>query len=323
MSLGFIQGIKHRTPTAEIDVLAGPWCQAVYQLHSDIRQVIPCHFPHGSFSFVKRWQCAQALRKERYDIAYVLPNSWKSALVPFLAGIPKRIGYVGEGRWGLLTKFYARPNHLSLLIQYYQYLAKLGESPIEPRLDASLLRCDSVLAKFGLKQKQPVMVLCPGAEYGPAKQWPIDSFRHVADHFGHQGWQICLLGSSKDQEAAHKMMSSAAKNMVNLIGKTTLEEAIQVLTAASIVVTNDSGLMHVAAALNLPTIAFFGSSSPTYTPPLSSRARILYKGVSCSPCFKRVCPLIGEQHLHCLTLITPEEVQQMIGQLMRETCNKN
>jgi heptosyltransferase II len=323
MSLGFIQGLKQKIPAAEIDVLAGPWCQAVYQLHPDVHQVIPCNFPHGAFNLMGRWRCAQELRKKSYQTAYVLPNSWKSALIPFFAKIPERVGYLGEGRWGLLTTSYAKPKNLPLLIQQYQYLAALGEVPLEPKLAANPIAQTKVLAKFNLTQEQPIMVFCPGAEYGPAKQWPTESFRNVANHFNHQGWQIWLLGSPKDQEVAKKITSPTKENIVNLIGQTTLEEAIHLLGAATVVVTNDSGLMHVAASLSRPTLALFGSSSPTYTPPLSKKAKILYKGVSCSPCFQRVCPLTGDQHLHCLTLITPMEVQQMIEQLMRESCDKN
>ncbi|HXF90464.1 MAG TPA: lipopolysaccharide heptosyltransferase II [Candidatus Nitrosotenuis sp.] len=317
MSLGLIQGLKEKYPYATIHVLVAPWCQAIYQLSGVVDHIIPFDVQHGQLDMASRWRISQALRKEAYDVAYVLPNSWKSALVPFLARIPKRIGYLGEARWGLLTHWTRRQQNLPLLVQQYQHLAQLSETPIEPRLIVEKELANS----WGLDPEKPLLALCPGAEYGPAKRWPTDYFAVLADMYQQQGWQVVVLGSIKDGPVAGKISATMKTVAVNLVGKTSLDDAIQVLNRASLVVSNDSGLMHIASALDRPTIAIFGSSSPSYTPPLSQQARVVYQGVSCSPCFRRDCPLKEAEYLQCLTAITPEQIYQL-HQSMRETlCN--
>lgn len=310
MSLGLIQGLRDKHPHALIHVLVVPWCQAVYQLSSSVDQTILIDVGHGQMGLGIRWRVAQTLKKESYDEAYILPNSWKSALIPFLARIPKRIGYWGEGRWGLLTHGKKKPKNLPLLVQRYQHLAELSPDSIEPRLSVTMSPDTAKKLKddWKINPDLPIIALCPGAEYGPAKRWPTTNFAQTIRDYGQKGWQGVILGSPKDGEVANEIIQSAEGHGINLVGKTSLKEAMEILSMAKLVVTNDSGLMHVAAAFNLPTIAIFGSSSPTYTPPLSKHARVVYQGVSCSPCFLRQCPLQGEAYLHCLTAITPEHI---------------
>ncbi len=319
MSLGLIQGLCRKNPDVLLDVLVVPWCQEVYHSCPDVRQTILLPVSHGQAGLGIRWRLARDLKCQNYDEAYILPNSWKSALIPFLARIPKRIGYWGECRVGLLTHGITRPKDLSLLIQQYQYLADLPQEPIEPRLRVVL--GDETAIKmgqsWGIQQNQPILAICPGAEYGPAKRWPTHYYAQLLDHYNQKGWQGVVLGSPKDQEVALDIVQKVRGRVVNLAGQTSLRQAMEILSLARLVVTNDSGLMHVAAGLDRPTIALFGSSSPTYTPPLSRKARILYQGVKCSPCFQRQCPLTGADHLHCLTSIKPEHVYQIYESMER------
>lgn len=316
MSLALIHRLKQQDPLAEISVLVVPWCQAVFRLCQDVAHVIPLNIPHGVLGMKARWQCAKALKAYQFDVAYVLPNSWKSALIPFLARIPKRIGFVGEMRWGILTHCKQRPSHLPLLVDKYQFLA--GEEGIflRPclRMGSHPFDREVLLTKGNATLEKPIMAFCPGAEYGSAKRWPSSYYAEVACYYLAQGWQVWLFGSPKDEGVAKEICQAASGDVINWVGLTSLDEAIYLLSLAKVVVTNDSGLMHVAAALNLSTVALFGSSSPAYTPPLSDQATVLYLKVECSPCFKRECPLTGNSHLKCLTGITPEQVIREIAE---------
>ncbi len=310
MSLALIHRLKQQNPQAEITVLVVPWCAAVFNLCEDVTHVIPLNIPHGVLGIKARWQCAQMLKTYHFDIAYVLPNSWKSALVPFLAKIPKRIGFVGEMRWRLLTECHQKSQDLSLLVDKYQSLARGDEPFLRPKLTIKSEQFDqeALLKKQDVTLAKPVIAFCPGAEYGPAKRWPSPYYAAVAQHFIHQGWQVWVFGSPKDAVVAKEITTAVSGDIVSWVGHTTLAEAIYLLSLVQKVVTNDSGLMHVAAALNLPTVALFGSSSPNYTPPLSDKAIVKYLHVSCSPCFKRECPLMGNDYMKCLTGILPETV---------------
>ncbi|WP_032112475.1 lipopolysaccharide heptosyltransferase II [Candidatus Paracaedibacter symbiosus] len=320
MSLGLIHRLKQQNPQAEITVLVVPWCEAVFKFCQDVTRVIPLNIPHGVFGMKARWQCAAALKAYQFDVAYVLPNSWKSALIPFLARIPTRIGFTGEMRWGLLTHCLKKATHLPLLVDKYQSLMQTERQEnsefLRPRLaiNTNTFEREELLARGSVILDKPVMAFCPGAEYGPAKRWPASYYAMVAQTYVDQGWQIWILGSPKDAAVAEEIVSAVSGQMTNWIGKTSLAEAIYLLSLSKMVVTNDSGLMHVAAALSLPTVALFGSSSPDYTPPLSPLATIMYLKTACSPCFKRECPLIGDAHMKCLTQIWPQQVIETISE---------
>lgn len=307
--------LRQRHPDARIDVLAPPWTEKLLRLMPEIHDVLTNPFPHGEFALSARRRLGVQLREVNYDQAIVLPNSWKSALVPFFAGIPLRTGFVGELRYGLLND--ARKLDKQKLPLMVERFAQLAEAPLDqisrplpsPRLQVSDQQRSQTLAKFGLTLDKPVTAFCPGAEYGPAKRWPPQYYAELAQHLRAQGHAVWLIGSPKDKEVADKIVAMGNEPCRNLCGVTDLAEAIALLSCADLVVSNDSGLMHIAAALDRPLLAIFGSSSPQFTPPLSDKAQVLKLDLPCSPCFKRECPL---GHFNCMIKLPPKQVVQFI-----------
>jgi heptosyltransferase-2 len=267
----------------------------------EVAGIIETPFAHGALQLRERWRLGRTLKALGYDAAYVLPNAWKAALVPFLAGIPVRCGYRGESRYGLLTVVHRKqPGREPMALHY----ARLAESPgaaiaqplPDPRLAVDDAAARATRERFGVPERYAV--LCPGAEYGPAKRWPY--FAELAARLDRP---VVVLGSAKERALC------AAVGGRNLAGETTLDEALDVLAGAALVVSNDSGLMHVAAALGRPQLALFGSSSPRHTPPLSAQARVLWLGIECSPCYARECQL---GHFRCMKDMTVDQVLQQL-----------
>lgn len=308
ISHALIARLKALDPDGAIDVLAPPWALPIYRRMPEVERAIALPFGHGELELGERRAFARTL--PAYERAVVLPNSWKSALIPWHAGIARRTGYRGEMRFGLLNDLRVLDQAaLPRLVDRYAALAQpAGEAlqpPVpEPRLASDPAARAATLAKLGLDPQRPAAAFAPGAEYGPAKRWPARHFAALARTLGERGWQVWLLGSGRDAEAT-RAIAAACEACVDLAGRTTLDEAIDLLACAARVVTNDSGLMHVAAALDRPTAAIFGSSSPDYTPPLSPNARVVSLHLSCSPCFQRVCPL---GHTDCLEKLEPSRV---------------
>ena len=294
-----------------LDVLAAGWSAPLLARMSEVRRVIDSPFRHGEFNLAQRWRLAQQLRAERYDEAVVLPNSWKSALIPFLAGIPMRTGYRGETRYGLINRMHRldKERHPRLADRYAQ-LADDGSpatrKPLpRPHLKSTPEQQRAARAALDLPAQGAPIVFCPGAEYGPAKRWPARHFAALANAVGHIDDPVWLVGSPKDAPMGAKIEGLCHGTAVNLCGRTTLDQAIDLIACARQVVCNDSGLMHVAAALDKPLVAIFGSSSFGYTPPMSPQAKIVSLELECSPCFRRECPA---GHLKCLNDLMPESV---------------
>lgn len=294
--------LREKAPEVKLDVLAPQWVAPVVRRMPEVDGVIAVPFRHGALQLRERWKIGRELKSRGYVQAIVLPNTWKSALVPFFADIALRSGYVGESRYGLLNLLYKK-NSASMPEHYARLSEPPGQEPgaplPAPRLRAQPHQISATLARFGIEG--PYTVFCPGAEYGPAKRWPYFKELSARVSIGK-----ILLGSSNDEEAARGVPGK------NLVGKTTLDEAIDLIAGARFVVSNDSGLMHVAAALGRPQVALFGSSSPLHTPPRSEATRVLWLHVECSPCFERVCPL---GHFRCMREMTVEMVAEEIHNL--------
>jgi heptosyltransferase-2 len=313
--------LKQRFPEAQIDVLAPLWTATLLRRMPEVSGVIVNPFSHGAVKLLARYRLGRQLRAAQYGQAIVLPNSFKSALVPYFARIPLRTGFIGEMRRGLLND--ARKlgkRALPLMVERFAQLAEAPGDPVRrpvpyPRVSVSAEQRHSLLGSLGLQGSRPVAVFCPGAEYGPAKRWPLPYFAELAQILRGRGYDVWLAGSEKDKEAADKIIALGNETCRNLCGATDLSEAIVLLSAASLVVSNDSGLMHLAAALDRPMLALYGSSSPQFTPPLSAQAKVIQLDLPCSPCFKRVCPL---GHFHCMMRLTPQIVAQHIPPLVQE-----
>lgn len=303
--------LKQRHPAAQIDVLAPPWTADLLRHMPEVHEVIINPFPHGALNLLGRFLLGRRLRAHRYEQAIVLPNSFKSALLPFFANIPVRTGFAGEMRYGLLSDMRKlNKKALPLMVERFAQLAEAPGQAIQrpipqPTLTINPEQRRALLEKLGLSTQQPIAVFCPGAEYGPAKRWPVPHFASLAQLLRTQGYVIWLIGSPKDKEIGDKIVALGNGTCRNLCGTTDLAQAITLLSGADLVVSNDSGLMHLAAALDRPLLALYGSSSPNFTPPLSDRAQVIKLDLPCSPCFKRVCPL---GHFNCMNQLTPKKV---------------
>ena len=302
-----------------LTVGALPWVAPVYRAMPQVAQVLEFPFAHGGLQWRARRDLAAQLRGQ-FDTAYVCPNSLKSALLPWLAGIPKRVGYWGEGRLGLLTERLPNPPKATRPPMVAFYSALSGDADVahdRPLLQLDPLHVDLTLAGLELDARS-YYVLVPGAEYGAAKRWPA---RHFAALARQLPLPAVLLGSGKEAalcaEIAQEANAGQAGQCFDLSGRTTLEQALALICGARAMVSNDSGLMHVAAAFGLAQVALFGSSSPLHTPPLNDRAAVLWlkndphyqPPLDCAPCFARTCPL---GHTRCLQDIGPERVLQML-----------
>ena len=315
----FIQ-LKQQYPQMQIDVLAPQWSEALLDSMPEVSESHIMPVGHGTLGLKVRYQLGKSLRSQHYDWAITLPNSLKSALVPFWAKIPKRSGFRGEMRYGLINSMHhLDPSVLTMTVQRFVALAQ-PPSTNAPDYPAPKLSIDNTDLAKTLKHyklaEQPFIALCPGAEYGDAKRWPAKHFANLANKLCAQGYQAIVLGSEKDQVVAKKIASqlNSNSNLVDLTGKTTLTEATHLLASAKGVVSNDSGLMHIAAAVNTPLVALYGSSDPHFTPPLSTNHKIIDLNLECSPCFKRECPL-GTRA--CLDDIKPELVDQQLATLIQ------
>ncbi|AYZ30860.1 ADP-heptose--LPS heptosyltransferase RfaF [Serratia sp. FDAARGOS_506] len=290
MSQSLYRTLKAEYPSAEIDVMAPAWCRPLLARMPEVNQALAMPLGHGALGLGERRRLGRALRANRYDRAYVLPNSFKSALVPFFADIPQRTGWRGEMRYGLLNDLRVLDKAaFPLMVQRYVALAydkgriqradDLPQPLLWPRLQVNDAEIAETAAAFNLTDSRPIVGFCPGAEFGPAKRWPHYHYATLAQKLIESGYQIALFGSAKDHEAGEQIRAALQEDArdfcLNLAGKTQLEQAVILIASCRAVVSNDSGLMHVAAALNKPLIALYGPSSPDFTPPLSDKARVI------------------------------------------------
>lgn len=311
MAQSLFKLLKSRQPERSIDVLAPGWSLPVVARMPEIRKGLAAETGHGELALGKRRAIGRSLRG-RYDHAIVLPRSLKAALVPWFARVPRRTGYRGESRFGLINDM--RPFDRALLDQTVKRFVALGSERDEPlppipfpslSIDARNQR--SVIERLGLETDRPVIAFMPGAEYGPAKCWPHDRFAALARKLDADGFRVWVLGSERDRPAGDAIATHS--NAINVCGKTSLADVIDVLAFTEQAVSNDSGLMHVAAAVGTHTHGVYGSSSPHFTPPLTEKRDIHWLDLDCSPCFERECPL---GHLNCLRQLSPERLHAAI-----------
>lgn len=308
MAQSLLKVIKQKKPEVSIDVLAPKWSLGILARMPEVREGIALDVKHGELGFAKRYQTGKSLRAKKYEQAYVLPKTLKAALVPFFANIPVRTGFFGEMRFGLIND--VKPLDKSVLNQTVKKYASLAQSPDQivltpyPELITDPDNVRALIDKHQINNHKLLVSFMPGAEYGPAKQWPVGHFAELAKMIREIDGQVLIFGSDKDRVDGDAIAKSNS-NVINLCGKTNIEDAVDLIGATHIAVTNDSGLMHVAASVGIPLVSIYGSSSPLYTPPLTDRATVEWLKLECAPCFKRECPLL---HLNCLKQITPQSV---------------
>lgn len=288
MSQSLYRTLKQLDPNNEIDVMAPTWCRALLNKMPEVNQSIAMPLGHGEFEFSKRRQLGKSLRINHYDHAIVLPNSFKSALIPFFAKIPQRTGWKGEMRYFLLNDMRRLDKKaFPLMVQRYIALAypknevhsanELAQPLLWPKLNVDQNEINNTLVTFNISQDTPLIGFCPGAEFGPAKRWPDYHYAALANMLVKQNAKILIFGSINDHEVGEKIIAQMTHGdqCINLAGKTSLEQAVSLISACKAVITNDSGLMHVAAALDRPLVALYGPSSPAFTPPLSEKAEVI------------------------------------------------
>jgi heptosyltransferase-2 len=317
------QVLKTKYPDAIIDVAAPAWTLPLLDRMPEVNLGIALPFKHGQLSLFERIQFGRHLKNHGYTQAILLVNSLKSAILPFAAGIAQRTGFLGEFRYGLLNDIRELDTNklprtvdrfVALSTQTKTTLVTDPDSIPNPRLIADRDNALRVLAKNDISEPaQKVLGLCPGAEYGEAKRWPIEHYAEVANAALNKGWQVWLFGSDKDTPVTSAINQLTQNRCQDWGGKTKLGDAIDLMSLCNTVISNDSGLMHVAAALDKKLIAIYGSSDPHHTPPMHPNAMIEYLALDCSPCFKRECPLKNDaDKLGCLKQIKPLQVIQKI-----------
>ncbi|MCX7165012.1 MAG: lipopolysaccharide heptosyltransferase II [Rhodocyclales bacterium] len=304
--------LKLNNPAARMEVLAPDWSSPLLARMAEVDAVIANPFRHGEFNLAARRALGRRLASAAFSEAYVLPNSWKSALVPFFAGIPRRVGYQGESRYLLLNERHPLDvaRHPQLVQRYAALAGPLPATLPQPRLISTVEQQQAARRSLNLPLDNSPVIFCPGAEYGPAKRWPAQHFAALARLIATPQNPVWLVGSARDAAVGEAIAAAAEGAVLNLCGRSSLEQAIDLIASARCVVSNDSGLMHVAAALERPLVALYGSSSPAYTPPLSPHAKILSRNLPCSPCFKRECPL---GHFDCMNGISAQQVAAIIA----------
>lgn len=316
MAQSLFKTIKQQDNEAVMDVIGPAWSSPILARMPEVRHGLTLKTGHGEWGISTRRKLGRSLENEQYDEAIVLPRSWKSALVPFFARIPKRVGFHGEQRYVLLTE--RRKLDKNILNQTVKRFVSLGLKKPEayppahipqPQLTVDQDNQAKLYQTHLLDKERPAVAMMAGAEYGPAKQWPLAHFHELAELLIKQGYQVWVLGGPKDELDGNTIIKGLGQHAHNLCGKTALVDAIDLLAAAKVAVSNDSGLMHIAAAVGTQVHGIYGSTSELFTPPLSDNKVIHNLNLDCAPCFKRECPL---GHTNCLHHITPMQVLKQI-----------
>ena len=317
MCQSLLMTLRAQAPDARIDVLAPEWARSLVERMPEIDSVLGLPVGHGQLRPLTQWRVAREVRGRRYERAIVTRRSFKAGLVPFLAGIPVRTGIRGEARYGLINDVRSvdGQSHPSAVVR----LAVLGMAPgAQPRPDDvpwPALRTDAeratdLIASHGLMGEGRPIGLAPGAAFGPAKRWPQDRWESLARALTTRGHRVWIFGAQGEAAEGAAIARAGGAGAVSLCGRTTLADVVDLMAQCEAVVSNDSGLMHVAAASGPRVVALFGSTSPVNTPPLLAGADVIWHRLECSPCYARTCPL---GHLQCLKGIEVEEIVSVVA----------
>lgn len=320
MGLPAIAAVRHAFPRAQVSVLAKPWVAEIFEGNPSVERVILYHSPGEHQGIGGRWRLARVLRGEGFDLALLLPNSFDSALTVFLAGIPRRAGYRRDLRGPLLTHPVSAVEEVKRChqVDYYLHMIEAiglppaGRTPALEPIPERVAEISPLLRSREVREEEPLLGISPGAAYGSAKEWFPERYGRVAERVAEElGARVLIVGSRGDRDVASRVQRGSRAPLVDLTGLTTLGQAMALISRCRLFLTNDSGLMHVSAALGVPTVAIFGSTDPQKTGPLGASCRVMRKPLPCSPCFKSSCPKDRE----CMGLITAEDVMSAIQEL--------
>ena len=318
MSQSLYMILRRRYADALIDVMAPSTSIALVQRMAEVNRGIRFDMPHGEIGLARRKAFGQGLKQNLYTQAIILPNSLKSALVPFHAGIPLRTAFRGEYRYFLINdmRLLHKPSMPRMIDRFAALGLRQGKVPDEvpwPALMIDTNNQGALLQALGLNRHRPIVGICPGAEFGDAKKWPEEHYGRIAQEMIRCGKQVWIFGGPADQmpgeNILHKVKAADQQYCINLAGKTSIVDVIDLLHLCQQVICNDSGLMHIAAAVGCPVTVVYGSTSPEFTPPLTSKQALVSLGLPCAPCFKRTCPL---GHKDCLNKLTPQRILSVI-----------
>ena len=320
ISQSLLKVILSKSKEAKIDVLSPEWTKNIFNRMDEVSETITLPFSHGEMKIKERVDLGKTLKEKNYDQAIVLPNSLKSSLIPYFSDIPIRTGWRGEMRYFLINDMRILDKNIShrmvdrFVALAFEKNARPPSSIPYPGLRIEEKNLDSLRGDFGIDSSSPLICLCPGAEFGPAKRWPTDYYSEVANNYLTKNWQVILLGSAKDILVGEEIKKNINKesSFLNLIGQTKLVDTIDILSSSNLVLTNDSGLMHIAASVDAKLVALFGPSSPAFTPPLSDVAKVLRKNEG----YSKVRTGPGFQGYHqSLIDIKPEEVIELLNKI--------
>ncbi len=321
------KSLKQHDFAVEIDVVTPAWSRALLNRMPEVSRAIEMPAGHGELRLRARYQLGRRLRERDYRQAIILPRSLKAALLPFFAAVPVRTGFLGEMRYGLINDLRALDKEaMPKIVTCFVFLGRPRGAPPHglelptPALTVDQDNRDVCLKRLDLKKDTRLLALMPGAAFGRSKQWPPGHFADVARRYAGDGWQVWIFGSAADHALGERIIEISGKipRIVNLCGRTTLEEVIDLMALADLAVTNDSGLMHIAAAVGCPLVAVYGSTSPAYTPPMIARSKCLWRNLECSPCWSRTCRY---GHYRCLAEISPDEVRESASELQGRGSN--
>ena len=323
MAQSLFISLKQQNPLARISVMAPDWTRPLLDRMPEVEESIGSELDHGELKLSVRRKIGKSLRQEKFDRAIVLPNSFKSALIPFHAGIPNRTGWKGEWRRPLLNdcRRLNKDNFPRMVDRFAALAYPAADRPPadtpNPNLRVNSDQVNATVNEFKLDRSKKIVAICAGAEFGESKQWPARHYASMVNALIEDGWEAWFFGSANDQIISESIMADIEPSHLaackNLTGNTSLAQAIDLMSCVDAVVSNDSGLMHVGAALGKPVIGIYGSTSPDFTPPLAERVKLLSTDIECRPCFKRQCPY---GHLRCLTELNPELAIAAVKQLV-------
>ena len=323
MTLPAISAVREAYPEARISILVKPWVADLLRISPDVDEVLVYERPGIHEGLRGLVRLVGELKAKKFDMAILLQNAIEAAVIAWLARIPVRAGYSSDARGFLLTHAVKRTDNILRVHQTRYYLEMLKALGLEAgRKETRLLIGEAekvlsgrILKERGVAESSFLIGLAPGATYGSAKRWYPERFASVADRLIERfSARVLLFGSSGDHEVARRVQEKARNTLVDLTGETTLREAISLIARCRLFVTNDSGLMHVAGALGIPTVAIFGSTNPHTTSPVGQRSTVITKNVPCSPCLKETCPT----DFICMDLVTADEVYDTAASLLTE-----